>query len=162
MDVLLAVGITLCAICIIILQARNHSLYHTIGVWKEAHVRALEEARGWESKYWKEYSNATDLADALDSAENGESLTPTQGYNQWAEGILHSTPDQIMAGSDDPVWDTVIDCRASGVMAEWLNRHPEFKGMQPHRIYGEFATYILGLPEDQRYVNGVAMAVRRG
>lgn len=68
--------------------------------------------------------------------------------------------DLLMATSDDPIWDLVIDCRSVGVLNEWLQTRPELKESQDHRKYGEFATWLLNLPEDQQTVRGARMAVR--
>lgn len=143
MALLLAVAVTLCAVCITILLAYNHQLHATVDSWKSAHIHALCETREWESKYWGVVTDTADPADAPPS---------------------HNVPDidvdEVMSGSDDPVWNIVIDCRSVGVMGEWLNSHPEIAEQQPHRQYGEFATFILGLPEDEQSVAGVARAVR--
>lgn len=151
MALLLAIALTLCAICIIILQAYNNQLSKSVTHWKEAHTYALEEARQWESRYWRERTNIPD---------NGEAIVEDAPRS-------HDVPDvdveKVMAESDDPVWDVVIGCRGVGTMNYWLNRvRPDLKDAMPHRKYGEFASYILQLPEDQRTVDGVTAALSHG
>lgn len=124
-SVLLAVAVTICAVCIIILQARNNYLHRQLN----------------------------DAVNALDRVENGEALAPP------SHNVSDVDMEAIMTGSDDPVWDLVIDCRAVGIMNEWVNRHPEFANVPDHRKYGEFATFILNLPEHQRSVHGIRLAV---
>ena len=160
MALLLAAAVTMCAICIVVLQAHNRSLHHRVEAYKSLHTQGLKQTREWERKYYDAHTEVSDLTvklqnttEVLDSAEEGEALAPP------SHGVPDIDMDALMAGSDDPVWDLVIDCRSVGVMNEWLNRHPEFAEAQPHRQYGEFATYILNLPESQRNVEGVRLAV---
>jgi hypothetical protein len=153
MALLLAVAVTLLAVCIGVLQARNNQLHIAVNIWKEAQDRALSEAREWEGKYWAAYQATDDLSAALDTAEEGEALAPP------SHDVPEVDAEAIMAGSDDPVWDLVIDCRGRGIMLMWLDKNPRFKELAAHRRYGEFATYILQLPEDQQTVVGVKRAV---
>ncbi len=129
MALLLAVAVCLLGVCIMILQAQNKYLRESLAAWKAS-------------------AEPVDIGTVCD-----EYLSPT------SHNVPDIDPDQIMAGSDDPVWDLVIDCRSVGIMNEWLVRHPQVAAQQPHRQYGEFATYILQLPEHQRNVSGIRLAV---
>jgi hypothetical protein len=143
MELLLGIAITLLALCVIILQSRNNSLHHTVHAWKSSFSTATNEAREWERKYWAEHTNS-----------DTSTMSPP------SHGVEDVDVEALMADSDDPVWDIVVDCRSVGVMGEWLNQHPEIAAQQPHRRYSEFATFILQLPEHQRSVHGVTLAVR--
>lgn len=156
MSVILAVAVTLLALCVIILQARNNQLQHMVRAAKALHTSALAEGREWERKYWTVRTGLEEVSDTLDRAEEGEALAPPS-HNVEAIDV-----EAVMAGSDDPVWEIVTHCRSVGVMGEWANTRPDLANSPDHRKYGEFATFILQLPEDQQSVQGVSLAVRRG
>jgi len=70
--------------------------------------------------------------------------------------------EELMTASDDPVWELVVDCRSVGLMNDWINKNPQFRGSQAHRKYSEFATWILNLPESRRSVEGVRAVLQHG
>lgn len=142
MELLLAVGITLCAVAILILCSYNNQLHHRVESYKVLHGAALSEAREWECKYWAEHTS-TDIPPAPPS-----------------HGVEDVDVESVMAGSDDPVWELVIACRSTGIMGEWLRNNPPVQAQQKHRQYGEFATWILQLPEEKQTIQGVTYAVR--
>jgi hypothetical protein len=144
MELLLAIGITLCALCIIILQARNNQLHSALDAWKNAYHTANTLTREWEDKYWSVVTNTP--ADGMVS-KRGRDVEPID-------------PDRAMSESDDPIWRVVEGCRATGVMSLWLHRvRPDLNKSQPHVRYSEFATWLLQLPEDKQNVAGARDAV---
>jgi len=111
----------------------------------------VSEARKWERDYWVAHTEVSDLkADIL----------PTIPAAPASHGVSPVDIEKVMADSDDPVWDIVIDCRQAGIVDGWLEVvRPDLTSAPPHRVYGEFASYILNLPESDRNVDGVMSAI---
>ena len=161
MALLLAIALTLCAVCIMILQARNNQLHHRVEAYKSLHTQLLKQTREWESKYFDARTEVSDLTvklqnatEVLDVAEEGEALPPPS----------HDVPtvdvEAAMSDSVDPIWNLVGECRRAGLVEDWLAEcRPDLSHAQPHRKYSEFATFILQLPEHQQNADGVKLAV---
>lgn len=144
MELLLATSLSLCAIAILILLVRNNRLSHERHGLKALHNGAIRERNNWEDKYWEAISYLR-----IQKAPPSHNAEPVD-------------PDEVISNSDDPVWDIVVECRKAGLFHKWLTLNHDLLYAQPHRRYGEFATWILQLPESRQSVGGVKEVLLRG
>ena len=151
LDILLAGSVLLLALLVNILIHRVQELTRGLSSTKKLYYDQMRDTRDWERKYYDTFTDLTtrenELREAhvrLDASEDGEALSPTS----------HNVPDvpteDIMAESNDPIWDLVIECRREGVLGEWVMKvRPDMLNAQPHRQYAEFGTWILNDGDDQ-------------
>lgn len=147
-EILLAVSVTLLAICVIVLLARNNALWTQRNQFRKLWDDCRRDCEDWERRHYQDYSDLEQAANKiglleseLDTSTEGEALAPR------SHNVEDIDTEAIMSDSDDPVWDLVLECRREGVLGEWLLKvRPDMVNAQPHRMYAEFGTWILDQP----------------
>jgi hypothetical protein len=150
-NILLVIALLVLAVGLVVISHRmNTELRDEKRQYKHLYESVRDEANEWENRALAYSVELTEYANKLHAAPHSDAPP--------SHDVQPIDAEQIIANSDDPVWDLVEQCR--DLMPLWELKRPEIAKCQPHHRYAEFATFIANLCDKHRNREGVAEAIR--